>query len=683
MPFSFTPDELKIRTLLFKPCDTRDELHDWVEYFLDLDLPGVIVDEDSNSTPLDMVWDCYTHQIHGCEDENISRILYYASREGGKSLAESTIEVMLLLHARNNIYHLAAIKEQSITVQRYIKKFLSQPLLRPFVEGDSKTFTGIFFYVPRDPSLPYLSEEEWKTLPEQEKAQYNLVNNNVEVLVATIQSCNSKHGMLVLDEIDVMLGDEARAAYKQSVNIPSSSFSKDGEVRLPLTVLTSTRKTSFGLVQDEINDAKRTGLVIKHWNTLDVTQACPAKRHRPDLPHLPIYRSDENLSALGEADYNNIPLKEQEKYVKDDGYHGCLHNCKLFAVCRGRLATKQTGKSKFLKLISHVQNQCRNNSVDMFNAEHLCRKPGTTGLVYPRFDEVKHVITPAEAYYKILGEAPAQGPNMTKRELVAFAKTRELPFSGGMDFGYTHLFAYVHGFKDMSKFFVTHAFGIPELEPDQQLEAMEPFLADNPAIYPDPENAQLIRVFKTNHFRMIKWKKIKGSVVGGISCVQMKLTPTLGGEPELLFVREVGEDPGMDLLIKYLREHHWKLDAANKPTDMISDDNKDLPDALRYCIMNVFPYKGKVVDTRAEMVAQLPVADDTGVQYHVKTWMSQKIAELTGEEFVGKPKGRKVEISSLEGKTLVFDYYSDENQASPQDKVVSNGKGGGIVFDFS
>ena len=133
MPFSFTPDELKIRTLLFKPCDTRDELHDWVEYFLDLDLPGVIVDEDSNSTPLDMVWDCYTHQIHGCEDENISRILYYASREGGKSLAESTIEVMLLLHARNNIYHLAAIKEQSITVQRYIKKFLSQPLLRPFV----------------------------------------------------------------------------------------------------------------------------------------------------------------------------------------------------------------------------------------------------------------------------------------------------------------------------------------------------------------------------------------------------------------------------------------------------------------------------------------------------------------------------------------------------------------------
>ena len=163
--------------------------------------------------------------------------------------------------------------------------------------------------------MPYLSEEEWKTLPEQEKAQYNLVNNNVEVLVATIQSCNSKHGMLVLDEIDVMLGDEARAAYKQSVNIPSSSFSKDGEVRLPLTVLTSTRKTSFGLVQDEINDAKRTGLVIKHWNTLDVTQACPAKRHRPDLPHLPIYRSDENLSALGEADYNNIPLKEQEKYV--------------------------------------------------------------------------------------------------------------------------------------------------------------------------------------------------------------------------------------------------------------------------------------------------------------------------------------------------------------------------------
>jgi hypothetical protein len=683
MPFAFSPDDLKIRQLLFEPCKTREELHDWVEFFLDLDLPGTQVDEDSNSSPLDMVWDCYTHQIHGCADENVSRVLYYSAREGGKSLSESVIEVMLLLHARNNIFHLAAIKEQSITVQRYIKKFLSRPMLRPFVEGDSKTLTGIYFYCPKDPTFPNLSSIEWKSLPQDEQDQYDLVNNNVEVIVATVQSCNGKHGMLVLDEIDVMLGEEAVAAYQESVNIPSSSYDKKGDVRLPLTILTSTRKTAFGLVQNEINVAKTTGLVIKHWNILDVTEACPASRHRPDLPKIPIYRSDDLLTALNETDYNNLSPKDQEKYVKDEGYNGCLSRCKLFGACKGRLATKQTCQSKFLKKIAHVQNQFRNNTLGMAKAQLLCLRPDTTGLVYPRFDEEKHVITPAVAYYKIVGEAPVQGPNMTKKELVAFAKTREIPFAGGMDFGYSHLFAYVHGFKDLSKFFVTHAVGVPELEPDQQLELMKQFKLDNPAIFADPENAQLIRVFKTNGFRMVKWKKIKGTVIGGISCVQVKLTPTLGADPELLFVREVGEDPGMDLLVKYTREHHWKLDAANKPTDIISDDNKDLPDALRYCIMNVFPYKGKTVSDNSEPPDTRPHVDETGVQYHVNTWMSQKIAELTGEDFIGKPKARRMEISSLDGKHLVFDYYGDENQPKPMEKSPKSNKVGGILYDFS
>jgi len=686
MPVNFTLEALNIRKFLFKDCNTIQELHDWIEFFLDLDFPVAIIDEDSNSSPLDMVWSCYTHQIHGCEDENISRMLFYSCREGGKTLAESVLEVMLLLHARNNIYHLSAIESQSITAQRYIKKFLSKPILRPFVRGDAKTFTEVTFYTPKDSNLPNLSELEWKSLPPSEQDQYEVVSNNVEVLVATVASCNSKHGMLVLDEIDVMVEESKRAAYAEAVNIPSSSYAKDGTKRLPLTVLTSTRKTAFGLVQDEINNAKNTNLVIKHWNMIDVTEACPAKRHQPEKPRVVIYRSDDLLSAISEETYSSLPPKEQQKYEKDEGYYGCINRCKMFAACRGRLATKQTGSSKFLKEIPKVQNQLRDNSLEMAKAQIMCWKPSSTGLVYPRFNEEKHVITPAQAYYKIVGEPPLQGNRLTKKELNALAHQRELPFYGGMDFGYSHLFAYVHGFKDRSIFFVTNALGIPELEPDQQLEVMRQFLPDNPGIYPDPENAQLISVFKTNRFRMVKWKKSRGTVVGGISCVQMKLTPTFSREPELFFVREVGEDPGMDLLIKYVREHHWKLDAGNKPTDLISDDGKDLPDALRYCIMNVFPYKGKPVEDTSNYERSQPtaIADPTGVIYHTETWMAQKLAELTGKDpYYGPPKSRKMEISSLEGKKLVFDYYSDSNQAEPQEKEERIIKRGNIVFDFS
>ena len=681
MPIEFSPQDEHLRRLLFTPCKTKEECHLWVDFFLDLDLPDCIVDPESNCTPLDMVWECYSHQVYGPEDEDVSRILYYACREGGKSLSESVIEIMLLFHARNNIFHLAAIKEQSYTVQGYLKKFLARPSLRPFVGGDSKSITGLFFYVPMDGVSVTLSKAEWEDLPQEEQETYISVNNNVEVLVATVQSCNSKHGMLVLDEIDVMLGDESRAAYRQSKFIPSEAYSATGERRLPLTVLTSTRKTAFGLVQDEINDAAKTGLVIRHWNILDVTQACPTSRHQPGKEKVTIYSSDELLSAKSEEDYKKLSSVEQLKFEKYENCHnGCLNRCKIFSACKGKLVDRQTSKSPFLKSITHIQNQFRNAMIEMSQSELLCLRPMTTGLVYPRLTPDKHVITPAEAYKKIMGEYP---PNlkMTKAELVAFVRTRDVPWYGGMDFGYSHNFAYAHGFKDVSKLFVTHAFAMPELEPDQKVEAMEPFKRFFPAIYPDPEDPGMIKILKRKGYRMIKWVKRKGTVVGGISTVQMKLTPPLGAEPELFFVRDIGEDPGMDLLIRHLSEHHWKLDAGGKPTDLISDDNKDLPDALRYMVMGVFPYKGRMgVSSHTDTDQTQPTDVDGQIQYSVNNWMSQKIAELTGVPIPMQPQSREIKIQSLDGKSISFDYYSQENNKENGDDQEMSGNG--ILFDL-
>jgi hypothetical protein len=684
MPLTFSPEEEAERRILFTPCKTKEEVHDWVQYYLGLDLPGSQVDEASNCSPLDMVWECYSHQIYGPENEEVSRILYYACRFGGKSLSESIIEVLLLFHARNDIFHLAAIKEQSYTVQKYIKKFLYRPLLRDFVGNDSKGITTIIFYEPTDPNGLNLSESEFKKLEKEEKTSYKFVANSVEVIVATMESCNSKHGMLVLDEIDVMLGDAAKAAYFQAMNIPSPSRSKEGERRLPLTILTSTRKTSFGLVQHELDEAAGTGLVVRHWNVLDIMEACPTSRHLPLEPKVTIYRSDETLAAVSEDNYKSLPVKEQEKYVKDTGYAGCLSRCKLFGVCKGRLATKQTSNSEFLQSIADVQNKIREQPLPQVKAELLCLKPSTTGLVYPRFDPEKHVITPAEAYRRIMGAEWPNGPHMTKRELIAVMKSRELPCYGGMDFGYSHLFAYVQGFKDVNRFFVTNAIAMPELEKDQQVEVMEQFKADRPTIFADTEDPGGVQIFRNKGFKLPKWIKGKGSVPGGIACVQMKLTPSLGAEPELFIVRDIGEDPGIDLLIKYVREHHWKLDAANNPTDLISDDNKDLPDALRYTIMNVFPFKGKyenIINSHSfEPPPRVPMTD-SGVQYGVETWMAQKIAEETGMPFVPRQGPRQIKITSLSGQSLVFEGSGRFDKAEPE--VDQRGKCQDVLWDMS
>ena len=85
-----TPEEAEKRRFLFRRCNTREELRQWVYVFLDLDLPGDKVDEDSTATPLDMVWDTYAHFI-GLGDPDVSRILYYASRDGGKCVEKGTL----------------------------------------------------------------------------------------------------------------------------------------------------------------------------------------------------------------------------------------------------------------------------------------------------------------------------------------------------------------------------------------------------------------------------------------------------------------------------------------------------------------------------------------------------------------------------------------------------------------
>jgi hypothetical protein len=679
MAFSFSEEELRDRLLLFKECDTKEDLQNYVYYFLDLELPGTHVDPESNSSPLDMVWDVYDFLIHG-GSEDISRMLFYSCRFGGKSLCEAVIEVMLLLHFRGDITHLAALKRQSKDVQKYIKKFFKQPALRGFVDGDNKEETQVTFYIDRNGG-PNLTKREWDSLTAAEQANYVFVSNSTEVVVATVEACNGKHGILCLDEIDVMRDPEA---YSEAKNIPTPCHRANGELAMPLAILTSTRKYAFGMVQTEINEADKTGLVVRHWNILDVTKACPASRHRPDLPKVTVYRSEELLSAITPENWKALPDKEKEKYVKDEAYHGCMHNCKMFSACKGHLASKQTSTSKFLKPIPYVQNQFRNNSLDKALTQLLCRKPSSEGQVYPKLDKAKHVLSPSQAYEKISGEkCPVSA--MTKADFLKWVKDKG-EWYGGMDFGSSHCWAYVHGVSINNSLYVTHAIAAPELDASEQVEHLEPFREYSPTIYPDQEDPQMIKAFKKAGFMMMKWKKGPGSVASGISVMKMKMAPTFGKDPELFFVRDLGQDPQIDLLFQHLQEHNWKIDAAGRPTNAVSDVNKDLPDALRYLVMNKFAPNGEIVVTADEKVVA-PVLHNTNGQasYDPQNWMAQKISELTGVPIPLREPGEPLKRPAMTVEPIsgdaVFSYYGNQNKAKKKEEG-RTGTERGIVWDF-
>lgn len=656
----FTPEKLEQRLQLFRICTSREELHAWVYYFLDLDLPGVVVDPESNTTPLDMVWQTYAHFTGVAVLEDTSRVLYYACRDGGKTLAQSVIEVLALLHLDISVVHLAAIEQQSVTAQRYLKKFLNLPASRDFLFGDNVRETAVSLWRPETPDLPVLTEKEYRQLPEPEKGLYRNVVSRAEIVVATMQSTNGKHAaLLCLDELDVIANP---TAYAESVNIPTAIRRPDGTLQMPLTILTSTRKSAFGLVQDEINRASKTKLKIFHWNLIDVTESCPPARHRPDLPKLKLYASQEGLRHVDEAGYAELAPKDKEHYAAREGFAGCKA-CPLFAVCGTRLATVQTGDSRFLKPIPHTINQFQNNSLEMAKAQLLCLKPASTGLIYSRFDRTRHVITPAQAYARIFGEPPLDPKAFTKSDLVAALREREVQWYSGVDWGSTHHFSYVNGFKDGARFFVTHCVSLPGLDPDQMLEVSAPFLEYAPAVYPDTADPKMIALFKKHGHRMIKWKKTPGSVVGGINIVRLKLNPPMG-QPELFFVVEPGGlDHGMEFLVTSVAEYHWKNDAAGNPTDIPSEDKDDCPDALRYLMMNVFSMRGGVSVSTAqdEAPSHGSVARPDG-QYQGTNWLAQRIAELTGapapEPTVpAAPRRMIIEVPTPSGYRS---YYADD-----------------------
>jgi hypothetical protein len=690
-----TADELELRRFyLFRPCETREELKQWLLAYLGLDLPDCIVDEDSNSTPLDMVWETYS-KMRANDDPEFNRVLYFACRDGFKTLGAAAIEVLAITHLGRSVAHMAAIKEQALKAQQYVKGFFRRPHLRDFVISDNETKTEIRrFYNPV--TKHNLTAAEFEALSADQQAlheeirqaltMYREREDYIKVIICTMQGANSEHvPLMIIDEVDVVSNP---AAYAEAQNIPSERGGK-----MDLTILTSTRKFSFGLVQDEINRAVESGLHIRHWNIIDITERCPPERHHPELPRITIYRSADTLKSITPAAWETLTQKEQESFVKSEGFDGCLNNCKLFAMCKTRLATHQKSNSTFLNKISTVTNKFRRQrTIEMAKAQLLCWKPASTGLIYGRFDRTRHVLSPAQAYFKVFGEHPTAGNRLTKAEFLTAIADRDVQWYGGMDFGMGHNFVYVNSFKDGQRLFVSHCFSSPGLETPQAIEQLEPWREQfDPVVYPDMADTQAIRAFKRAGWKMRTWKKGAGSIAAGITAVQGKMNPVMADEPELYFIHDVDEDPGMALLIQRIQEYHWKLDAAGKPTGVPQDDDDDEADALRYDVMNVFPMKGGLVaghndvTTAGENDAGATGLTAANQSSGPQNWVQQMIAEATGASAPSQHPPRQVapgakprlfpdrprmKVQNPDGTPA--SYYGEEDAGKPKKRRGSN-----------
>ncbi|WNM70314.1 terminase large subunit [Myxococcus phage Mx1] len=627
------------RKALFTPCTSKAHLKLWIKRYLGIDLPDVIVCDDdvtnppSNSSPMDLIWEIYEKALDGT-DEKAQEFLAYAARDSFKTLSASILEVLCLFHLRRDVAHMAAIEPQAQKAASYVAKYLQRPLLRDFVSGNNKREIRVLRYEDKNGNV--LSEDEWDALDQRDQSRYEPVSNYMKIIIATLAGANSEHvSFMVLDELD--LAPEGPVEEAKMIPAP-------GQVRgeLPITFMTSTRKFAIGLVQKEIEKAQKdpqNHLQIRHWNLIDVTQRCPPERHLPDEPKQTIYYSESTLRSITEPEWELKTAEEQAKFFKAEGYAGCLTNCSLFAVCRGRLATKQTCTSKMLKPIPHTTTMFKKVSPDRAKAQLMCWKPSSEGLIYPHFNYSRHMLTAYEMAEKITGEKFPKAFN--KADLIQLMINRRMEFHSGMDFGYTHNWAVVTGGLDGNRLFVFDVIAIAELELMEKIEVFKSKLSYlNPMVYPDPAYPADIKTFKRHGARCKNFVK---DVLGGIEAVRAKVMPGLNKEPEIYFL---AGDEGCQLLAERMAQYHWKIDANERPTMVPDDKDDDECDALRYLCQNLFSPKGRVVAALAPTGAGAAMYDpafpmgqqqvpgmfqgERTVQPGVDNWMQHKIQEATG-----------------------------------------------------
>lgn len=554
-------EKKKFCELLFTPLESADGVKDWVRGFLGLELPLEITDPDSTSSPLDAVWQVY-EAFKNNDGKNPGYILL-SCREGMKTVSVAILETLLMLHFQLEIAHAAAIESQSSVGLGYISEFIQK--VKPLME-----FAGW-----KDVSA---NKRTIKFRTPQGKVTY------IKVLICTVKGMNSLHvNALFLDELD--LADPK--ALKQAKNIVSHSKGIYG-----VTVYLSTRKYAFGNMNEAIETASEKNYKIIKWNILDVTEACPVERHLPDEPKEDRYIAQQlPLRQITKEEFDMMPDAEKHKWeLIKDAHKGCL-TCPLLPVCKKRLAEKpQTATGGFYKPIATVIQKFKDNDPDTAEAELMCWKPGSEGLIYPRFNSQVgkgNVIDYKMAYETLVG--PTNLAHVSEITLLDAMFKAGIPFFAGVDWGYTHDFVIViMAMLPNGEVWLMETFASPGLEFADQLEIGKSFRDKYrvQAWFCDQAMPSHCKSFTRNGMRSPKFTK---DVLAGIEATRSKITDSTGKRLFKVLTHHTNKKA-----ITALTKHRFLLDGQANPTMKPDDDRgiADICDSIRYVGQNKWPVKG-------------------------------------------------------------------------------------------
>lgn len=612
-------DTLK-ETFFAKFTEPR-HLKDWCLTFLGVDLPLGHIDPDSNSSPVEWMYEAYDNYRHN-RGNQVRGYVVLSSRESYKTLSESIWAIIMMCHFGCSIAHMAAIESQGRTAFGYIEKYLEK--VKPFIEA-----SGLVVVEQNSRNVIIKGQTGWQA--------------SVALIIATLQGANSPHtNIMSIDEVDVMRFPQAYEEAKLIPGVFNGQF--------PITVATSTRKFAFGLMEKEINDAPKKRRKVLRWNILDVTERCGEERHRPNEPKVKRWVGNElPLSNMSEEQHKSLSPEDQKNYREQEGYAGCAE-CPLLQVCGMRLANRsKEDRGGLYKPIDFTIGQFEGLDPDMADAQLLCNKPSRAGLIYKRFDErevVGNTLTLDQAM-QFLGVTDVQ--DVTIDDLAEKLFSMGAKFKAFIDWGFTHYFVITVAVQVANgDRWILDCFAYQEMDPDEKVQVGKRAadIYKKVRFWPDNEDPSMIKMFRKNKLLCTDFKK---DVAGGIN-----ETRTLIVDATLRRRLKVIKHKRTEQVLEMFRKHHFKLDAAGEPTDEPDDDElADIGDTVRY-MGQIMGLKG-LTSKKDKEKQKAPAAP--GLPPGYQGYHEQMAAIVKG--LTGGRSGGQAESGPVAAGSMILDFSGD------------------------
>lgn len=543
------------RKLLLKPCRTPAEAKAWIKYFLNLELPDVTVSRYSDTNPFMVIWEVYDICVNKNNPNRIKELLFVAGRGSGKTLGMAIAELMILLHDKRDVVHVGAIQNQAERCYAYQKNFLYNRRLKHLV-------------------MPSDTPEENRILEKanMSKSIFNIGSDKVtiEVLPCTLKACNGPHvPLVVVDEIDTVSGEGIKAF----AEINGMLDTRPGKEALRVGI--STRKTRYGLMNAQIENADAEGRTVRRWTAFEFMERCSDERSGTDKVNL--WVNQDKMEVLTEEDYAKKDRVKQKDYTMHEGFTGCV-KCPIFSICLTD-AKKQTSTSPMLKNIDiDLIQKVKSGGADWALAQLMNLKPSVEGIIYREYDDKVHLKTWNQMWYILTGkEFPGE---CTHDIFVMKCHEMNLPCYAGIDWGYTSPNTVVFFFIDKrDQVFIVKTDGMTQISTPTWIHHIKTkyHLKYRVQLYvPDQADQGAIQEMQKAGLPVSNDAK-KPDIMSGIQIIK-KLLKVPGTTESKLFLAKEGTKHIQDEFTLY----HYKADAAGIVTDTPDTEHDHWLDALRY-----------------------------------------------------------------------------------------------------